>query len=126
MRLAALALLILTTPAAAGGPVRHTTAEYLAAYVKARAYALAHSPLLPQPSCRKAIGDRAGSIVEQRCRDVAASTRTNCTNSDICETVLDRLAWHCGSWRGDVACVYPQEGGAYIDPALRGEWRPRP
>ena len=115
----ALILILLATPAAAAPeyPVKHTTAEYLAAYAKARVYAQAHSPLKAQPTCRKAIGRRASMVVEQRCRDVAAGTRTNCTTTDWCEAMLDRLAQHCAFWRGDVPCVYPEDGGAERNPA---------
>ncbi|KQP79264.1 hypothetical protein [Methylobacterium sp. Leaf117] len=115
----ALILILLASPAAAAPehPVRHTTAEYLAAYGMARDYARAHSPLAPQPTCRRAIGRRASMIVEQRCRDVAAGTRTNCTTTDWCVAMLDNLARHCAFWRGDVLCVYDEDGGAIRNPA---------
>lgn len=45
MRAAAFALILFASPAMAGPP--RTTAEYLTAYGKARAYAAAHSPLAP-------------------------------------------------------------------------------
>ena len=117
MRLA-LILILLATPAAAATeyPVKHTTAEYLAAYGKAQTYAQAHSPLKAQPTCRRAIGRRASMIVEQRCRDVAAGTRTNCTTADWCVAMLDNLAKHCVHWKGDVPCVYPDDGGANRNP----------
>jgi hypothetical protein len=115
----AIAFILLGTPAAAAPeyPVRHTTAEYLAAYEKARDYAQAHSPLAPQPTCRRAIGRRASMVVEQRCRDVAAGTRTNCTTRDWCVAMLDNLAHHCAYWRGNVPCVYDEDGGAIRNPA---------
>jgi hypothetical protein len=120
----ALILILLASPAAAAPeyPVRHTTAEFLAAYGKAQAYSRAHSPLKAQPTCRKAIGRRASMVVEQRCRDVAAGTRTNCTTRDWCVAMLDNLERHCSSWRGDVPCVYEEDGGAIKNPATA----PRP
>ncbi|MCP1549460.1 MULTISPECIES: hypothetical protein [Methylobacteriaceae] len=114
----AIILILLATPAAAAPeyPVQHTTAEYLAAYGKARAYAQAHSPLKARPICRKAIGRRSSMVVEQRCRDVAAGTRTNCTTRDWCVAMLDNLARHCHFWRGDVPCVHPEDGGSIRNP----------
>ncbi|KQO61740.1 hypothetical protein [Methylobacterium sp. Leaf88] len=115
----ALILILLASPAAAAPeyPVRHTTAEYVAAYGKARAYAQAHSPLKAQPTCRKAIGRRASMVLEQRCRDVAGGTRSNCTTHDVCEDMITRLTWHCAFWQGDVPCVYDEDGGAIRNPA---------
>jgi hypothetical protein len=48
-----------------------------------------------------------------------------CTPKMPCEIILDRLAQYCLHWKGDVPCIYPEDGGeARMDPALRGEWRP--
>ncbi len=118
MRTATFALILLATPAAtaSGNPVKHTTAEYLAAYGKAQAYAQAHSSLKAQPTCRRAIGRRSSMVVEQRCRDVAAGTRTNCTTSDWCVAMIENLEHHCHFWRGDIPCVYPEDGGAIRNP----------
>ena len=115
----AIALILLATPVASASeyPVRHTTAEFVAAYGKAEAYARAHAAQLNGPICRKAIGRRASMIIEQRCRDVAAGTRPNCTTHDVCEDMITRLSWHCAFWKGDVPCVYPDDGGENKNPA---------
>ncbi|KQT47914.1 hypothetical protein ASG52_11690 [Methylobacterium sp. Leaf456] len=125
MRLATIALVLLVTPAAAGG-VEHKTAEYIAAFAKARAYALAHLGEEQPLSCRRSIGARAASVVLQRCLDVSASSRNKCMPRDGCEDVLQRLFWHCSFWKGDVPCVYPEDGGEARQPADRIDWRPKP
>ena len=128
MRTAILLLAILLPSAAVareGDKIVHTTAEYLAAYGKARTYALAHIGQARQPSCRKAIGKRPAQVIEQRCLDVSASSRTSCTRTDACESLIDMLEWHCGFWQGDVACIYPQDGGAVVAPNARPTWRPK-
>lgn len=126
MRIAIVALILIATPAAAAPeyPVQHTTAEYLAAYAKARAYAQAHPAELTGPTCRWAIGRRASMIIEQRCRDVAGGTRSNCGTRDVCEDMISRLSWHCPDWRGDVPCVYDDDGGTLRNPATPAPARP--
>lgn len=128
MRTAILLLAILLPSAAVareGDKIVHTTAEYLAAYAKSRTYALSHIGQERQPSCRKAIGKRPPQILQQRCLDVSASSRTSCMPMDACESLIDMLKWHCHFWQGDVACIYPQDGGASIDPKDRPTWRPK-
>ncbi|NEU14249.1 hypothetical protein G3T14_19260 [Methylobacterium sp. BTF04] len=124
MRNAITALILFASPAAAGGSVQHTAAEYLAAYGKARTYALAHMNQAVQPSCRKTIGKRPARVVEQRCLDVSASRRTACEAADQCAALLDKLDHYCTSWKGDIACVYPDEGGEVVlDWTKRGSWK---
>lgn len=129
MRTALLILAILIPTAAGareGDLIRHTTPEYLSAYEKARTYALAHLGQERQPSCRRAIGTRPAQILQQRCLDVSASTRTACTRMDTCGGLLDGLDAHCLFWKGDVACVYDQDGGAAVmDWRKRGSWVPK-
>ncbi|GJD87108.1 hypothetical protein BHAOGJBA_0608 [Methylobacterium hispanicum] len=125
MRLATLALLLVATPAVAGG-VEHTTAEYTAAYARARSYALAHPGEEKPLSCRRAIGARAASVVVQRCLDVSASSRNRCMPRDGCEDVVQRLTWHCLFWKGDVPCVYLEDGGEVRQPSDRIDWRAKP
>ena len=127
---AALILLAILIPTAVGARegdlITHTTAEYLAAHAKARTYALGHLGQERQPSCRRAIGTRPAQILQQQCLDVSASTRTACGPADRCEGLLDGLDAHCLSWRGDVACVYDQDGGAAVmDWTRRGSWKPK-
>lgn len=128
MRTAILLLAILVPTAVGareGDEIVHTTAEYLAAYAKARTYALAHLGQERQPSCRRAIGKRPAQVIEQRCLDVSASTRTRCVATDYCAGLLDGLDAHCLSWKGDIACVYPDDGGvAVMDWTKRGSWKP--
>ena len=105
MRLAALALILLTSPAAAG------PAEYVAAYAKARSYGLAHMEQDRQPSCRRAIGAGAASLLLAACDRVAGgSTRNACTPASTCGQILDRLDW-CPEWRDGVPCVPISDGG---------------
>lgn len=125
MRLATIALLSLVAPAVAGG-VEHQTTEYIVAFAKARAYASAHLGEKHPLSCRRAIGVRAASVVLQRCFDVSASSRNRCMVGDVCEDILQRLSWHCSFWKGDVPCVYPEDGGEARQPADRIDWRPKP
>lgn len=121
-----IAILIPTVAGAREGDlIVHTTPEYLAAYGKARAYALAHLGQDRQPSCRKAIGLRPAQVLQQRCLDVSASSKTSCTRTDQCESLIDMLEWHCHFWQGDIACVYPQDGGAVVAPTDRPTWRPK-
>lgn len=114
----AIALILLATAAASASeyPVRHTTAEYVTAYGKAQAYMRAHPAALTGPTCRQAIGRRASMVIEQRCRDVAAGTRSNCGTRNVCKDMITRLSWHCAFWRGDVPCIYPDDGGEVMNP----------
>ncbi len=126
MRNVALFLVLFTTAASAETD-QHTTADYVAAFNKARTYALSHPVTnLRAPSCRQTIGaDAAGALLE-RCTVVAGGTsHMKCTKSMPCEVVLDRLAWYCLFWKADVPCIYEEDGGELrIDPKLRGNWRP--
>ena len=122
-----LAILIPTVlDAREGDLIVHTTAEYLAAYSQARTYAVAHLGQERQPSCRRAIGKRPAQVIEQRCLDVSASTSTRCVATDSCAGLLDGLDAHCLYWKGNIGCVYPEDGGIDVmDPAKRGSWRRR-
>ena len=125
MRASILFLLLATS--AAASPAEHTTAEYMTAYARARTYALAHPVTgLRVPSCRQAVGARAASALLERCGVAAGgTTHMYCTPKMPCEGILERLAQYCSFWKGDIPCVYPEEGGeARAVPALRGEWRP--
>jgi hypothetical protein len=120
------ALTLLATPAVAG-PAEHTTVEYMSAYAKARTYALAHPVIdLGAPSCRQTLGARAAGALLERCGVAAGgTTHMRCTPKMPCENILERLAWYCMFWKGDVPCVYPEDSGEdRTDPTLRGEWRP--
>ena len=122
MRLAALALILLTTPAAAGDTSLRPTAEYVAAYAKARAFALAHMEQDRQPSCRRAIGARAADLVLDACFEVVGgSTRNYCTPANSCAQILDKLDW-CSEWKGGVPCVPVADGGEDRRGQDRGDW----
>ncbi|MGU3560077.1 hypothetical protein [Methylobacterium radiotolerans] len=126
MRILPLLLLLVTTSAVAN-PAGYTTAEYTASYAKAQTYALAHPVTsLRAPSCRRAVGARAAGALLERCGVAAGgTTHMYCTPRMPCEGILERLAQYCMFWKGDVPCVYPEDGGEErADPALRGEWRP--
>lgn len=104
MRAAALALILTVTPAAAG------PADYSEVYGQARAYGLAHLEGR-QPSCQRAIGARAASLLLEACdRVVGGSTRNACTPASTCSQVLDRLDW-CAEWRAGVPYVAAADGG---------------
>lgn len=122
-----LILFLLGATPAAASPTGFTTAEYMSSYAQARTYALAHPVTdLRAPSCRKAVGARAAGALLERCGVAAGgTTHMKCTTKMPCEGILDRLAQYCMFWKGDVPCIYPEDGGEErADPALRGEWRP--
>ena len=128
MRIAIVVLILSASAAAAGGYTKASPAEYRAAYLKARSYALAHQAIERQPSCRAVIGRRSTAPLLEACGLVAGgTTHMYCRPSMSCEAILERLAQYCMQWQGDVPCVTVEDGGEdRSDPALRGEWRPRP
>ena len=128
MRAALNALNLSTSAAAAGGYTKASPAEYRAAYLKARTYAVAHQAIEWQPSCRAVIGRRSTAPLLEACGLVAGgTTHMQCRPSMSCEAILERLSLYCMQWQGDVPCVAIEDGGEdRSDPAKRGEWRPRP
>lgn len=127
MRLATLAFILAAAPAAAGSYTKASVGEYRAAYLRARAYALAHTDVEWQPSCRKVIGVRAVIPLLEACGDAAGgTTHMQCRPRMTCEDIVYRLARYCLQWQDDVPCVATEDGGEYrIDPKLRGDWRPK-
>ncbi|TXM92635.1 hypothetical protein [Methylobacterium sp. WL116] len=125
MRIATVAIILFTVPAAAGGYTKATPAEYQVAYGKARAYALAHQTIEWPPSCRAVIGAKAVKPLMEACGLVAGgTTHMRCRPAMPCHDILDRLAQYCIEWKGNVPCVAIEDGGEdRQDPRLRGRWQ---